>query len=65
MKVQELREKSIEDLQGTASDIAEEICKLKFQHGIRPLENTARFTVLKKDIARIKTVISEKSKANN
>ncbi|MBC8318577.1 MAG: 50S ribosomal protein L29 [Desulfobulbaceae bacterium] len=64
MKVQELREKSIEDLQGTASDISEELCKLRFQHGIRPLENTARLTELKRDIARIKTVISEKKKTN-
>lgn len=65
MKAQELREKSIDDLQSTASDLAEEICKLKFQHGIRPLENTAKFAELKKEIARIKTVISEKSKASN
>ena len=65
MKVQELREKSIEDLRSTASDIAEELCKLKFQHGIRPLENTARFSELKKDIARIKTIISEKAKESN
>ena len=65
MKAQELREKSIDDLQSTASDLAEELCKLKFQHGIRPLENTAKFSELKKDIARIKTVISEKTKATN
>ena len=65
MKAQELREKSIDDLQSTASDLAEELCKLKFQHGIRPLENTAKFSELKKDIARIKTVISEKTKTTN
>lgn len=64
MKAQELREKSIEDLHSTASDIAEELCKLRFQHGIRPLENTNRLTELKRDVARIKTVISEKTKAN-
>jgi large subunit ribosomal protein L29 len=65
MKAKELREKSIDDLQSTASDLAEEICKLKFQHGIRPLENTAKFAELKKEIARIKTVISEKAKSSN
>jgi large subunit ribosomal protein L29 len=64
MKVQELRDKSVEDLQNTAKDMAEELCKLKFQHGIRPLENTAKFSELKKDIARVKTVISEKLQAN-
>lgn len=65
MKAKELREKSIDNLQSSASDLAEEICKLKFQHGIRPLENTAKFAELKKEIARIKTVISEKSKASS
>ena len=64
MKAQELRNKSIEDLQSTAKDMAEELCKLKFQHGIRPLENTAKFRELKKDIARVKTVITEKMQAN-
>jgi large subunit ribosomal protein L29 len=64
MKVQELRDKSVEDLQNTAKDMAEELCKLKFQHGIRPLENTAKFSEIKKDIARVKTVISEKLQAN-
>ena len=64
MKAQELRDKSIEDLQRSANDMAEELCKLKFQHGIRPLENTAKFNELKRDIARVKTVISEKLRAN-
>ena len=64
MKAQELRDKSIEDLQNSARDMAEELCKLKFQHGIRPLENTAKFKELKKDIARVKTVITEKMQAN-
>ena len=64
MKVQDLRGKSIEDLQSTVKDMAEELCKLKFQHGIRPLENTAKFSELKKDIARVKTVIQEKLQAN-
>jgi large subunit ribosomal protein L29 len=65
MKAQELHDKSIEDLQGTAKDMAEELCKLKFQHGIRPLENTAKFRELRKDIARVKTVINQKQQANS
>jgi large subunit ribosomal protein L29 len=64
MKAQELRDKSIEDLQSRAKDMAEELCKLRFQHGIRPLENTAKLKELKKNIARVKTVISEKLRAN-
>ena len=60
MKTKELRELSIEDLKSKERDIREDLFKLKFQHGIRRLENPARLGQLRKDIARIQTVISEK-----
>lgn len=60
MKTKEIREKATEELVSEAQDLAEELFKLKFQHGIRPLENTARLQALKKDIARIRTVLSER-----
>lgn len=62
MKIKEIREKATDELTSDALDLAEELFKLKFQHGIRPLENTARLQALKKDIARIKTVLSERRK---
>jgi len=34
---------------------------LKFQHNIRPLENTAKLRLLRKNIAQAKTVITEKA----
>ena len=60
MKASELRELSVEDLAVKEKDLAEELFKLNFQHGIRPLENPARLGQLKKDIARVKTVAGEK-----
>lgn len=60
MKIKEIREKATEELASEAQDLAEELFKLKFQHGIRPLENTATLQALKKDIARVKTVMSER-----
>ncbi len=57
MKNQEVKAMGKEELVAKARELAEELCKLKFQHGIRPLENTAKLRVLRKDIARIKTVL--------
>ena len=63
MKMQEIRELTESDLAGKAKDLSEEYFKLRFQHGVRPLENTARLKQLKKTIARMKTVISERNLA--
>ncbi len=63
MKASELRELSVDDLVVKEKDLAEEIFKLRFQHGIRPLENTAKLRQLKKDVARVKTLVGEKQKA--
>jgi len=60
MKVSEIRDLSIEELNTKAQDIAEDLFKLKFKNGIRQLENTATLNELRKNIARVKTVISEK-----
>ncbi len=61
MKAKELRELSKEDLSKKEQDIREDLFKLKFQHGIRRLENPARLRQLSKEIARIQTVLTEKS----
>ncbi|MDH5298185.1 MAG: 50S ribosomal protein L29 [Desulfobulbaceae bacterium] len=63
MKIKEIRELSDGDLSGKGRDLAEELFKLKFQHSIRPLENPARLKFLRKDIAKLKTVITERRNA--
>jgi large subunit ribosomal protein L29 len=62
MKSKELRDLSREDLTAKEKDLAEELFKLKFQHGIRPLENTAKLRQLRRDIACVKTVLSARRK---
>jgi large subunit ribosomal protein L29 len=64
MKVKEIRVLSIEDLKTKCIDLAEELNKLKFQHGIRPLENTAKLKDLRRQISVIKTVMTEKLQSN-
>jgi large subunit ribosomal protein L29 len=62
MKSKALRELSGVDLTVKEKELAEELFKLKFQHGIRPLENPAKLRQLRKDIACVKTVLSAKRK---
>lgn len=60
MKIAELHELSTGELSSKVEAMEKELFKIKFQHGIRQLENTARLPLLKKDIARVKTVINQK-----
>ena len=51
------------ELDSKGRDLAEELFKLKFQHSIRPLENTAALKGLRRDIAKVKTVMTERQSA--
>lgn len=62
MKAVEYRKLSVEELFAKTVDMKEEYGKLRLQHSIRPLENTAKLSQLKKNIARVNTVFIEKSK---
>ncbi len=61
MKAKELRELSPEDLRKKEQDIREDLFKLRFQHGIRKLENPARLSLLRRNIARIQTIRTEQA----
>lgn len=63
MKLTELRGLNIEALVSKEKELGEELFKLRFKHGIRPLENTATLSAVKKSIARVKTIIAEKQTA--
>jgi len=60
MKVKELRSLSVEDLLKKNAELREDLFKLRFRHGIRRLENPAKLGLLRKDIARIQTLLAEK-----
>ena len=60
MKTNDLRTLSVEDLVKKDNDLREDLFKLRFQHGIRRLENPAKLALIKKDIARVQTVLNEK-----
>ena len=61
MKTSVYREMTSEELGAAYSDASEEIFKLKLQKTLGQLENPARITQLRRDIARIKTVQAERA----
>ena len=63
MKAQEIRELSDEELHRKAQDLKEELFNLKFQHATGQLENTERLPQVRKDLARVHTILREKNSA--
>ncbi|MBE6905461.1 50S ribosomal protein L29 [Marasmitruncus massiliensis] len=57
MKASEMRELSAAELTQKLSDLKAELFNLRFQHAINQLENPMRLNAVKKDIAKIKTLI--------
>ena len=56
----ELKELSVLELNDQLKELKEELFNLRFQHAINQLTNPVRINLVKKDIARVKTVIREK-----
>ena len=61
MKANELREMSQEQLDKKLAELKEELFNLRFQHAINQLDNPHKITDVKRDIARIMTVLCEKN----
>ena len=59
MKASEIREMSSEELQTKLTELKEELFNLRFQLAINQLENPTRIKAVKKDIARISTILRE------
>ena len=59
MKVNEIRDFKIEELQEKLQDLKKELFNLRFQHATNQLDNPMRIVEVKKTIARIKTVLKE------
>ncbi|MCI7491295.1 MAG: 50S ribosomal protein L29 [Lachnobacterium sp.] len=60
--VKELKSQSVADLKAQLVDAKKELFNLRFQNATNQLDNTARITEVRKNIARIQTVITEKEK---
>ena len=59
MKAAEIRELTADELNTKLADLKAELFNLRFQLAINQLDNPMRISAVKKDIARVKTVIRE------
>ncbi len=59
MKAVEIREMSVAELNEKLTELKAELFNLRFQHAINQLDNPTRLVAVKKDIARVKTILRE------
>ena len=60
MKANELRKNSTDELKNKLKELKSELFNLRFQNAVNQLENPMRIRTVKKDIARIMTIIRER-----
>ena len=60
MKAKELKNKSVEELTAKLDELKKDLFMLRMQHATNQLENPMQIAAVKKDIARVKTIIREK-----
>jgi len=63
-KTEELRKLSLKELDMQLEDALLEMSNLRIQHSTRQLDNPLRIQQVRRDIARLKTIINEKSQVN-
>jgi len=63
MKAQELRDKTPDQLRDQLASLKKEAFNLRFQKATGQLENTGRMSAVRRDAARVKTILNEKAAA--
>ena len=64
MKANEIRKMSAAELEGKLAELKKDLFMLRMQHATNQLDNPLQIAVVKKDIARIKTIIRENATKN-
>ena len=65
MKAKDIRQLSDADLNNKLKDLKSELFNLRFQHATNQLDNPLKLVSVKKDIARVKTILREKEMSVN
>ncbi|MBI4914734.1 MAG: 50S ribosomal protein L29 [Acidobacteria bacterium] len=60
MKARELRERSIEELRRSEAELREQLFKLRFQKATGQIENPVKIRLVRKDIARVQTILAQR-----
>ena len=61
MKTQDIRKLSVEELTKKLDELKKDLFMLRMQHATNQLDNPMQLAAVKKDIARVKTIIREKT----
>ena len=64
MKAADVRELSVEDIQNKMSEAQEELFRLRFRGATQQIENPALIKSLRRDIARMRTILRERETAS-
>lgn len=62
MKPKDIRQLSDDEMRGKLKDLRQELFDLRFKHATNQLENTQRMKVVKRNIARLETVLGENAR---
>lgn len=62
MKPAEIRDLTLDQAKGKALELTKELFNLRMRHATNQLENPLKLRLLKREIARIKTVVAEKER---
>ena len=62
MKIGEIRELGVDDLQARAKDIDDQLFRLRIQKSMGQLEAPDKLRTVRRDLARIKTVLRQKAR---
>ena len=60
-EIKEIRELSVEKLEAKLQELKKDLFMLRMQHATNQLDNPMQLAAVKKDIARVKTIIREKT----
>lgn len=63
MNAQELRDKTPDQLRDELAQLKKEAFNLRFQQATNQMENTARMRAVRRDVARVMTILNEKASA--
>jgi large subunit ribosomal protein L29 len=62
MRAEEIREMTVDDIKSRVAELEEERFRLRFRSATETLENPLRLRTIRKDIARLKTVLGERER---
>ncbi|MDP2688924.1 MAG: 50S ribosomal protein L29 [Deltaproteobacteria bacterium] len=62
MKPAEIRDMTLEEMKGRVAELTKDLFNLRMRHATNQLENPLKLRTLKRDIARVSTIISEKER---